>query len=292
MHCPPSNRAGISLKAQHFDDCLLAVQRGDGPGWIEVHPQNYFGSGENASRGAALDRIRHFGEHIPISFHSVGLSLGSPDGLNRADLDRLARLCALCPPAAVSDHLSFSGDAHNRLPDLLPIAYTAEMLDHFATQIDIVQDRLGRQLWIENPARYLGWHHSEMHEAEFLARLIQQTGCGLLLDINNIIVTIGNLGGTWGDWIDRIDPDWVAEVHLSGHATQYTSAGTFLIDDHASTVGASVWDGFARFLAQAGPKPTIIEWDNDVPEYAVLIAEAQKADRLLTLAAAPRHADS
>jgi uncharacterized protein (UPF0276 family) len=181
----------------------------------------------------------------------------------------------------VSDHLSFSGNAHDRFADLLPVPYTQESLDHFAIQVDRVQQRLGRQMLIENPSCYLAYRDSQMSEVEFLAELIRRTSCGLLLDINNIVVTAGNLGGAAEDYLAAIDPDWVGEIHLAGHSTEQHDSGPLYIDDHGSAVSARVWQLYAGFIQRAGPKPTLVEWDTEVPNYATLMAEVAKADAVL-----------
>jgi uncharacterized protein len=273
---PP--KTGIGLKPQHYDAILDPNDPYGHPAWVEVHPQNYFADGGPPHRW--LSAIT---EHYPISFHSVGLSLGSAEGLIGDQLDRLTALCARYNPAMVSDHLSFSGNAHDRFADLLPVPYTNEALDHFAAQVERVQQRLGQRMLIENPSCYLAYAHDEMRETEFLRRLIEQTGCGLLLDINNVVVSAGNLGGQVSDWLAQIDPDWVGEMHLAGHATELHDSGPLYIDDHGSAVGDAVWAHYADFIARSGPKPTLIEWDTDVPDYAILMAEVGKAEAILNL---------
>ena len=271
---PP--RTGLGLKPQHYDAILDAEHPLGRPFWIEVHPQNYFGDGGPPHRWLSA-----IAELLPISFHSVGLSLGSAEGLNSSDLEKLALLCERYRPAMVSDHLSFSGNAHDRFADLLPIPYTQDALNHFASQVDRVQDRLGRQMLIENPSCYLAYRDNQMSETEFLGELISRTNCRLLLDINNIVVTTGNLGGAAEDYLAAIDPDWVGEIHLAGHATEQHESGPLYIDDHGSAVSARVWELYAGFIQRAGPTATLIEWDTDVPDYATLIAEAAKADAVL-----------
>jgi uncharacterized protein len=273
---------GIGLKPQHYGAILNPDEPLEKPAWVEVHPQNYFGDGGPPHRWLSA-----IAEQLPISFHSVGLSMGSAGGLNEADLNKLAILCERYSPAMISDHLSFSGNAHDRFADLLPIPYTEEALNHFAVQVNCVQDRLGRQLLIENPSCYLAYRDNDMVETGFLRELIARTGCGLLLDINNIVVTTGNLGGAAEDYLAAIDPDWVGEIHLAGHATENHDSGPLYIDDHGSAVGTLVWALYADFIQRAGPKPTLIEWDSDVPDYATLMAEAEKARAILTEA---RHA--
>jgi uncharacterized protein len=273
-HLPP--KTGIGLKPQHYDAILDPDHPSGRPAWVEVHPQNYFGDGGPPHRWLSA-----IAEHFPVSFHSVGLSLGSAEGLMTDQLEKLAVLCDRYRPAMVSDHLSFSGNAHDRFADLLPVPYTQEALDHLAKQVDRVQQRLGQRVLIENPSCYLAYRDSQMSEPEFLSELIARTGCGLLLDINNIVVTTGNLGGAAEDYLTAIDPDWVGEIHLAGHATEKHDSGPLYIDDHGSPVRPRVWELYAAFIARAGPKPTLIEWDTDVPEYSTLLAEADKASAVL-----------
>ena len=264
---------GIGLKPQHYDAVLSDVAR---PNWVEVHPQNYFGDGGPPHRW-----LTAIAEVLPISFHSVGLSLGSAEGLNEDDLEKLAVLCARYNPASVSDHISFSGNAQDRFADLLPIPYTQASLDHFATQVSRVQDRLKRSILLENPSRFLAYEGDEMDEVEFIAALIARTGCGLLFDINNVEVSSTNLGFDATAYIDAINPDWVGEIHLAGHAVEQHESGPLLIDDHGSPVTEFTWALYARFIARAGMKPTLIEWDTDVPDYAVLMGELDKAEAIL-----------
>lgn len=216
-----------------------------------------------------------------MSFHSVGLSLGSSGGADLTELEQLAALCERYEPAMVSDHLSWSGSANNRYPDLLPVPYTDEALGHFARQIGRVQDRLKRRILIENPSRYLAFARDDMSEAQFLHLLCDLTGCGILLDINNIEVSATNLGLDAQAMVDSIDPSLVGEVHLAGHAREEHPDGVLLIDDHGSAVSDITWSLFARFIWRAGRKPVLIEWDTDVPDYAVLLAEAAKAEAIM-----------
>jgi uncharacterized protein len=271
---PP--RAGIGLKPQHYSAILDPEVPSGRPHWVEVHPQNYFCDGGPPHRWLAA-----IAEILPISFHSVGLSLGSADGLNSHDLEKLVLLCQRYQPAMISDHLSFSGNAHDRFADLLPVPYTTEALDHFTVQVDRVQQRLGRQMLIENPSCYLAYRDSQMAETEFLGELIHRTGCRLLLDINNIVVTTGNLGGAAEAYLAAINPNWIGEIHLAGHATEEHESGPLYIDDHGSAVSPRVWGLYAGFIQRAGPIPTLIEWDTDVPEYPTLMAEANQADAVL-----------
>ncbi len=283
---PPPPYVGVGLKPQHYAQALEAVSASTPflagrPGWFEVHPQNYFGAGGPPHRW-----LTAFAAKVPLSFHSVGLSLGSADGVNLAELERLAALCDRYGPALVSDHLSWSGSASNRYPDLLPVPYTGEALLHFAEQVSRVQDRLGRTILVENPSRYLAFSGDTMGEADFLHALCAVTGCGLLLDVNNVEVSATNLGLDADGMVDAIDPALVGEVHLAGHACEDHEHGALLIDDHGSAVTDATWRLFQRFVQRAGPRPTLIEWDTDVPAFDVLLAEAAKADAIIQSSAA------
>ena len=281
---PPSG--GIGLKSVHYQNVLDDAPQAKRPSWVEVHPQNYFGDGGPAHRWlTAIAGV------YPLSFHSVGLSLGSADGLNAADLEKLAALCDRYQPAMVSDHLSWSGNAHDRYPDLLPIPYTSEALDHVAGEIGKVQDRLQRTILIENPSRYLGFRDDQMSETEFIHALCRKAGCGLLFDINNVEVTATNVGLDMDAYIDAIDPAIVGEIHLAGHAREDHDSGPLLIDDHGAMVSDVTWHLYRRFMARAGAKPTLIEWDSDIPEYDVLMAEVAKVENILgeQQTSEPRH---
>ncbi len=270
-------RAGIGLKPRHYADVLAAAEQGTAPAWAEVHPQNYFGAGGPPHRW-----LTAIAEHLSLSFHSVGLSLGSAAGVDPDELEALAALCERYAPAMVSDHLSWSNGADDKFPDLLPIPYTHAALDHFAAQVGRVQDRLGRAMLVENPSRYLAYARSDWSEADFLHELCRRSGCALLLDINNVEVSAFNLGLDPVAWLDAFDPALVGEVHVAGHAVKDDDmGGTIAIDDHGSPVRTSCWDLLARFVDRAGPKPVLVEWDTDVPDYSILIAEAAKADALL-----------
>ncbi len=271
---PPS--VGIGLKPQHYEALLGPDSPSGRPDWVEVHPQNYFGDGGPPHRW-----LTAIAEEYRLSFHSVGLSLGSAEGLNQHDLDRLAILCDRYRPASVSDHLSFSGNAHHRFADLLPVPYTKLSLDHFADEIGKVQDRLKRQILIENPSRYLAYQGDEMSEVEFIERLISKGGCGLLFDVNNVEVSAINLGFSATAYVDAIHPDWVGEVHLAGYAVEQHDSGPLLIDDHGSRVTDTTWSLYRRFIERAGAKPTLIEWDTDVPDFQILMIEADKARTII-----------
>ena len=273
---------GIGLKPAHYRDVLDPQTGVPLPGWVEVHPQNYFVDGGPPHRwlGAVAERY-------PLSFHSVGLSIGTAQGLDEDELYQLAAVCARYSPASISDHLSWSGNADDRYPDLLPIAYTWATLDHVAAQVERVQERLGRTILIENPSRYLAFAQDEMDEVEFIHALCRRSGCGLLFDINNVEVSCTNLGTNAQAYVDAVDPALVGEIHLAGHATEWHDGRPLLIDDHGSPVTDLTWALFERFVGRAGPRPVLIEWDTNVPDYALLMAEAERAASVLARANAP-----
>lgn len=272
---------GIGLKPAHYRDVLETGPDARLPGWLEVHPQNYFVDGGPPHRWLSA-----VAERYPLSFHSVGLSIGTAQGLDEDELEQLAQLCARYNPASVSDHLSWSGNADDRYPDLLPIAYTRATLEHVVEQVARVQDRLGRTILIENPSRYLAFAQDEMDEVDFLDALCRRTGCGLLFDINNVEVSCTNLQLDPEAYIDAIDAALVGEIHLAGHATEWHDGRPLLIDDHGSHVTDRTWSLFDRFVRRAGARPVLIEWDTNLPDYAVLIAEAERAGSIMARATA------
>lgn len=271
---PP--RGGLGLKPEHFADVIEAAGCGAGPAWVEVHPQNYMMAGGPMHRWLAAIR-----NHLPLSFHSVGLSLGDPDGCDRGELERLARLCERYEPGMVSDHLSWSSLAGERVPDLLPVPMTTAALDHLAGEVSRVQDRLARPILIENPSRMLAFVEDEYHEPDFLMELCRRSGCGLLVDVNNLLVSETNTGLSPGDWLDAIDPTLIGEVHVAGHSIERHGATSIAIDDHGSPVSEACWRLLDRLIARSGPVPVLVERDNDVPAYAELAAEVARADALL-----------
>ncbi len=270
-------RAGFGLKPEHYADVLAAAERGTPPAWAEVHPQNYFGAGGPPHRW-----LTAIADHVPLSFHSVGLSLGSAAGVDRDELASLAALCERYEPAMVSDHLSWSNGPDDKFPDLLPIPYSHAALAHFVGEVGRVQDRLRRPMLIENPSRYLAYAADDWGEVDFLHELSRRSGCGLLLDVNNVEVSAFNLGLDPAPWLDAFDPRLVGEVHVAGHSRKDDGiGGTIAIDDHGSAVRQSCWDLLAAFLRRAGPRPVLVEWDSDVPDYLTLVAEVARADALL-----------
>lgn len=267
-------RAGIGLRHPHLSDFLAASQPA---AWLEVHSENYLAPG--GPRVAALERLR--GDY-PLSCHGVGLSLGSAGGLDRAHLARLRALYDRLEPALISEHLAWSTAPDGVfLADLLPLPYTREALAVVAANIDFAQEAFGRRLLVENPSTYLRFCEAGWDEAEFLGELARRTGCGLLLDVNNLYVSARNHGSDPLAPLDRLPLAAVEEIHIAGHARVATAFGELLIDDHGSAVIEPVWQLLAATLARAGPKPVLVEWDTDIPALPVLLAEAERAETCL-----------
>ncbi len=274
------DRAGVGLKAEHYADILAT--RPD-IGWFEVHPENYMGAGGPPHR--YLTEIR---DRYPLSLHGVGLSIGSSGALDRAHLDRLRTLVERYQPESFSEHLAWSTHDAGFLNDLLPLPYTPETLALVCAHIDQVQDHLGRRMLLENPATYVVFDESTIEEIDFLSEIAKRTGCGLLLDVNNVYVSCTNHRRDAAAYIDAFPMAHVGEIHLAGHAEDRDDAGNrLLIDAHDRRVIDDVWALYHRTIARAGPKPTLIEWDNDIPVWPVLLAEAMTAEAVL---AAARHA--
>jgi hypothetical protein len=265
---------GIGLRAPH-----LAEMARDKPAtaFLEIHAENYLAA------SPALQGIEKLRADYAFSAHAVGLSLGSAEGLDGAHLARVAALVKRLQPAYVSDHLSWSVTGGRYLNDLLPLPYTEEALDVVVRNVDRLQDTLGRQVSIENPSCYLGFAQSRMSEPEFLSELARRSGCGLLLDANNIHVTAHNLRLDPHDWL-ALPGDAITQYHLAGHAVNDADGEPILIDDHGSRVGDAVWTLFDEVLRRFGPRPTLIEWDTDIPGLSVLLDEAKRADRAVLAA--------
>jgi uncharacterized protein (UPF0276 family) len=261
--------AGIGLRAPH-----VAQIDAERPhiAWLEVHSENYYVDGGPAL--AALDRIR---SDYPLSLHGVGLSLGSTDPLDRAHLGKLKRLIARARPALVSEHLCWNGVGGRHLNDLLPLPYTEEALAHVCARVAEVQDAIGRELAVENVSSYLAFADATIPEWEFVAAVARRTGCRLLVDVNNIHVNANNHGFDADAYLAAIPPDAVAEIHLAG----FEARGELLIDTHGAPVAPAVWALYGRALDRFGPRPTLIEWDVDIPPLAVLLREAATARSML-----------
>ena len=274
---PIPARAGIGLRFPHHD--RVSVEK-PAAAWLEVHPENYLGSGPAAELLAAVR------QDYPLSLHATGLSLGSAEGVDGEHLAAVAELARRLEPGLVSDHLSWSAAAGLHLPDLLPLPYTEEALAVAGRNLDRVQAALQRPLLIENPSTYLRFAESALSEAEFLGELVRGSGCGVLLDINNVFVSASNLGEDpavrLSELFEAVPPEAVGEIHLAGHAVRRLDGGAVLrIDDHGSAVSPEVWRLFEAAVAVLGPRPTLIEWDTDVPALEVLLAEARIADAIL-----------
>ncbi len=261
---------GVGYKPQHFSD--LCADAG-AVRWLEIHAENYMGDG-----GRPLAQLRHLAARFPVSVHGVGLSIGGDTPLDPAHLARLKHLTDWLNPASFSEHLAWSTHDGAFLNDLLPLPYTEATLDRVATHIDEVQQHLGRRMLLENPSSYLAFAESTLSETEFLAALVRRTGCGLLLDVNNVFVSATNLGYGPRDYIDAFPLEHVGEIHLGGHDTDADEHGApLLIDSHGREVADPVWALLEYTLARTGPKPVLIEWDTDVPDWPVLAAEAARA---------------
>jgi hypothetical protein len=272
--------AGIGLRLPHH-----AAMREKPPAiaWLEAHPENHL-------TPAAADELAAFADRYPVSLHAVGLSLGSAGGLDREHLLRLKALERRIRPGLMSDHLSWSvavtASGPLALPDLLPLPYTEEALAVVAGNVDRAQAVLGRRLLIENPSTYLEFAASSLGEAEFLAELVRATGCGVLLDVNNIAVSALNRGldpaFVLADYLALIPASAIGEIHLAGHAVKELSGGRRVrIDDHGSRVSIQVWRLFETVAHVLGPRPTLIEWDTDIPDLSVLLGEAAIAQAIL-----------
>jgi uncharacterized protein (UPF0276 family) len=273
---PIPARAGVGLKPEHMNGIM---QSPPDVGWFEVHAENYMGAGGQPHR--FLEWVR---ERYPVSVHGVGLSIGGASPLDKNHLRRLKAVVDRYEPALFSEHLAWSTHDGAYLNDLLPVPYTAATLAHVAAHVDEVQDALGRQILIENPSTYIAFEATELAETEFLSELARRTGCGLLLDVNNVYVSAQNHGFDADAYIGAFPIEHVHEIHLAGFFEAEDSAGErFLIDAHDSPVRDAVWALYARAIRRTGALPTLIEWDNDIPPLATLVAQAAKADALATL---------
>jgi uncharacterized protein (UPF0276 family) len=264
--------AGIGLRAQHH---LHVLAESPQAAWFEAHSENYFADG--GSHVECLSRIR---ERYPLSLHGVGLSLGSTDPLNPEHLASLRRVVARFEPLLVSEHLSWSSVGGRFANDLLPLPYTEEALRHVSSRIAQVQDALGRQILLENVSSYFEYTVSTLTEWAFVAGVAAESGCGILLDLNNIYVAAHNHGFACHDYLQGIPVHVVQEFHLGGFSRVDLDGRELLIDTHGSPVCEAVWDLYGAALQRFGNIPTLIEWDTDIPGFDVLWAEARKADSL------------
>tara|TARA_R110002096_G_scaffold435770_1_gene662591 strand:- start:61583 stop:62467 length:885 start_codon:yes stop_codon:yes gene_type:complete len=265
--------AGVGFKPEHFDDIMTQNSK---PLWFEVHTENYMSEGGPSHR--YLEAIR---AEYELSFHGVSLSIGSAQPLNQCILERTKKLIKRYEPSLVSEHLSWSVVDETYFNDLLPLPYTEETLALVIDHVDQTQNVLNRQLSIENPSTYLQYVDSYIPEYEFLTEVAKRTGCGLLVDINNLYVNYRNHSLNPEEWLRHIPAKYVQEIHLAGHHVNIIDDQKILIDDHGSTVCSQVWDLYEFALRNFGPKPSLIEWDTRIPPFNVLRAEADRANNYL-----------
>ncbi|MBK1645861.1 hypothetical protein CKO25_14610 [Thiocapsa imhoffii] len=267
---PTTIAVGIGLKAEHMPDIIADDTALD---FVEVHAENYMVSG-----GPALRQLTRVRDRFALSIHGVGLSIGGAAPLDQEHLDRLAALLQRFEPAWFSEHLAWSSHGGACYNDLLPLPYNPATLVHVCDQIDVVQERLGRRLLLENPSTYIEFATSSMDEGAFLAEVATRTGCGLLLDVNNAYISAVNHGRDPWDLIVALPPAAVGEIHLAGFAEDRDAVGDrLLIDTHGAPIAEAVWDFYRRTLRHLGSRPTLIERDQAIPPLAVLVAEAQRA---------------
>ena len=265
--------AGIGLRADHYREVL---ETRPAVGWFEVYSENYFGAG-----GRPLHYLEQVRAEYPISFHGVGLSLGSADPLNPEHLRRLKSLVDRFAPGLVSEHLCWSSIGGRYLNDLVPLPYTEEVLGHVAARVSEVQEILGRRILVENVSSYLEYLESSIPEWEFLREVAQRAGCGLLLDVNNIYVSARNHGFDPRQYLRSVPGGLVEEIHLAEFTVNRFEGGELLIDTHDHPVAEEVWGLYALAVERFGPKPALIEWDTDLPPLEVLLEEAAKAERIM-----------
>jgi uncharacterized protein (UPF0276 family) len=266
--------AGVGFKPEHFTGLLAADQP---IGFIEIHAENYMGAG-----GLPHAQLHALCERYELSVHGVALSIGSTQPLDGEHLARLKTLCQRYRPTSFSEHLAWSSHGEVYLNDLLPLPYTEETLRRVTEHIDRVQNTLGRQMLLENPSTYVRFAESALPETEFLEAVARRTGCGLLLDVNNVFVSACNHGESAERYLERFPLAWVREIHLGGHDEQSDDAGApLLIDAHGTPVADPVWRLYASVIERTGAVATLIEWDNDIPAWPELAREARTAARAL-----------
>lgn len=265
---------GVGLRYPHYS---YVLENKPPVGWLEIHPENYFMKG-----GLSLSFIDKVCEYYPLSLHGVGLSLGSAEELDKDHLMKLKNLIERWSPFLVSEHLSWSRVQSVYLPDLLPFPYTDEAFAIFARHIDETQTYLGREILIENPSSYLEYKASTLSEVEFLTALCKQTGAKILLDVNNVFVASSNHGWDAKAYINAVPPEYVGEIHLAGHSLKtFEDGSTLRIDTHSAHICDEVWDLYDLAVQKGIRVPTLIEWDEDIPEFEVLLKEAQTAQSYL-----------
>jgi uncharacterized protein (UPF0276 family) len=279
----PLPSPGVGLRGPHFQ-ALLESQ--PDIGWLEVHPENYMAD------PAALRLLERVRTHYPVSLHGVSLSLGSATSLDQNHLARLRSLVHRLEPILVSEHLAWSAIGSTHLNDLLPLPYTEEALEVMINHVDQIQSTLARTILIENPSTYLRFRHSTMSEAAFLAALTRRTGCGVLLDVNNLYVSAHNVALSIDDYFNLLPGSAIGEIHVAGHAVNHIEEQTILIDDHGSPVADDVWALYVRALQCYGSRPALVEWDTRLPSLDILVSQAHRARELSRLALGDWHADA
>ncbi|MBV9250759.1 MAG: DUF692 domain-containing protein [Acetobacteraceae bacterium] len=262
-------RAGIGLRGPHVAEILASRPA---LGWFEVHPENYMGN------GPALARLQAIRRDYPLSLHGVGLSLGSADGIDLQHLARLKELAERLEPGLISEHVAWSVSGSTYVNDLLPLPYTEESLGILCRNVMQVQETLGCRILMENPSAYLRFRYSPIPEPEFLAELSHVTGCGLLCDVNNIYVSCQNFGLDPFSYLNAFPAEEVGEIHIAGHHATERGGKVVFIDEHGSRAVPAVWELYRHALSRFGRVPTLVEWDKDIPEMAVLMDEARIAD--------------
>ena len=262
---------GVGLRAPHVREVEATHPA---IGWLEVHAENYLGGGPPLARLEALRR------DYPLSLHGVGLSLGTATGLDPEHLERFKDLIDRTKPFLISDHLSWSVADGVYFNDLLPLPYTEETLDIVAQNVTTAQQAFGRRILVENPSRYLQFQHSTIPEPQFLVELARRTGCGILLDVNNVFVSCSNFDLDADVYLEALSQSLIEEIHLAGHSRVSRGGVEILIDDHASIVSEPVWRLYARALDRFGLVPSLVEWDKDLPPFDTLIGEAREAGRI------------
>jgi uncharacterized protein (UPF0276 family) len=277
--------AGIGLRLPHISEVMAARPA---VGWLEVHPENFLANPH------ATELLVELARHYPVSVHTVGVSIGSADGVDRDHLDRVAAFVDRFDPMLVSGHLAWSTHRGLYLNDLLPLPYTAETLALVSDHLAEVQDRLGRPYLVENPSTYVGFAHSTMTETEFLHALVSRTGCRLVCDVSNIVLSGHNMGFDPFAYLEALPADAVGELHLGGFTPEEdeaTPGRTLLVDTHAARVDDTVWPLYIEAVRRFTGASTLIEWDNDLPDLSTLVAEADRADEVRVSALESSHAD-
>jgi uncharacterized protein (UPF0276 family) len=270
-----SNISGVGLRLPHLTEMVATLPP---IGWLEVHPENFLANPH------ATELLTELSTHYPISFHTVGISVGSVCGIDRSHLKRLRSLIDRIHPILVSGHLAWSTYGNDYLNDLLPIPCNEEALRVVTAHVDEVQDVLGRSYLIENPASYVGFCSSTMPETEFLSELVRRTACKLLCDVSNIVVSAHNMSYSAFRYIDDFPADAIAEIHLGGYTPEKDEAtpeGELWIDTHAAAIAAPSWDLYGYALRRFGSKPALVEWDNDIPPLSSLLEETTKLDKAM-----------